>query len=63
MPVTMEGMNRTVPVEVVKGEIYLIRGRTVLLDMDLAGMYGVEVKALNEAVKRNIGRFPGDFMF
>jgi hypothetical protein len=59
----MEGMNRTVPVEVVKGEIYLIRGRTVLLDMDLAGMYGVEVKALNEAVKRNIGRFPGDFMF
>jgi len=53
----------TVPVEVVKGKIYLIRGQKVLLDRDLAEMYGVEVKALNQAVKRNIGRFPEDFMF
>jgi hypothetical protein len=56
-------MNMTVPVEVVKGKIYLIRGQKVLLDRDLAEMYGVEVKALNQAVKRNIDRFPQDFMF
>jgi phage regulator Rha-like protein len=56
-------MHMTVPVEVVKGKIYLIRGQKVLLDRDLAEMYGVEVKALNQAVKRNIDRFPLDFMF
>lgn len=53
----------TVPVEVVKGKIYLIRGQKVLLDSDLAELYGVETKVLNQAVKRNMSRFPQDFMF
>lgn len=44
-------------------KIYLIRGQKVMLDRDLAEMYGVEVKRLNEAVKRNTTRFPEDFMF
>jgi len=43
--------------------VYLIRGEKVLLDADLAMLYGVETGALNRAVKRNIERFPGDFMF
>jgi L-lactate utilization protein LutC len=43
--------------------IYEIRGQKVILDRDLAELYGVEVKRLNEAVKRNIERFPPDFMF
>jgi hypothetical protein len=51
------------PVEVVKGKIYLIRGQKVLLDSDLAEMYGIETKRLNEQVRRNISRFPADFMF
>jgi hypothetical protein len=53
----------TVPVEVVKGKIYLIRAQKVLLDADLAELYGVETSNLNKAVKRNIDRFPQDFMF
>ncbi len=44
-------------------KIFIIRGIRVMLDKDLADMYGVEVKRLNEAIKRNITRFPGDFMF
>ena len=44
-------------------KIYHIRGRKVMLDEDLAKMYGVETKRLNEQVKRNINRFPEDFMF
>ena len=44
-------------------KIYLIRGLKVMLDRDLAEMYGVEVKRLNQAVKRNASRFPEDFMF
>ena len=43
--------------------IYEIRGRRVILDSDLAAIYGVETKALNRAVKRNADRFPKDFMF
>jgi hypothetical protein len=53
----------TIPVEIVKGKIYLIRGQKVLLDVDLAELYGVDVKVLNQAVKRNSHRFPQDFMF
>jgi ORF6N domain len=53
----------SVPVEAVKGKIYLIRGQKVLLDSDLAEMYGVETKRLNEQVRRNMARFPADFMF
>jgi hypothetical protein len=43
--------------------IYEIRGQKVMLDRDLADLYGVELRSLNQAVKRNIGRFPLDFMF
>ena len=43
--------------------IFEIHGSKVMLDSDLADLYGVEVKVLNQAVKRNISRFPPDFMF
>jgi phage regulator Rha-like protein len=43
--------------------IFEIRGQKVMLDRDLAVLYGVELKVMNQAVKRNIGRFPSDFMF
>lgn len=43
--------------------IYTIRGKQVMLDYDLAILYGYEVKRLNEQVRRNIARFPDDFMF
>ncbi len=56
-------MDVAVPLEVVKGKIYLIRGQKVFLDADLAVLYGVTTANLNKAVKRNIERFPGDFMF
>lgn len=49
--------------ERVISKIYLIRGEKVMLDNDLAELYGVETRRLNEQVKRNIGRFPIDFMF
>lgn len=49
--------------EEIRTKIHEIRGRQVMLDKDLAELYGVEVKRLNEAVKRNIERFPDDFMF
>ena len=51
------------PDEVVMSKIYLIRGSKVMLDMDLAELYGVETKVLKQAVRRNIERFPEDFMF
>ena len=51
------------PDEVVINKIYLIRGQKVMLDRDLAELYGVETKVLNQAVKRNSERFPKDFMF
>ena len=47
----------------VKNYIYEIRGKRVMLDSDLARLYGVETRALKQAVRRNIGRFPNDFMF
>ena len=50
-------------IEVIKDRILEIRGQRVMLDRDLAELYGVETKRLNEAVKRNINRFPEDFMF
>jgi len=52
-----------VPLERIEGLILLIRGQKVMLDADLAALYGVETKALVQAVKRNIARFPEDFMF
>src|SRR5690606_34800447 len=58
--------NNTLPIisdAVVVNKIYLIRGQKVMLDNDLAELYGVETKRLNEQVRRNIERFPEDFMF
>ena len=52
-----------VPVEHVQSKILLIRGQKVILDADLAGLYGVATSRLNEQVKRNIRRFPPDFAF
>ena len=49
--------------EIVINKIYIIRGQKVMLDRDLAELYGVETKVLNQAVKRNNERFPKDFMF
>lgn len=56
-------MGNLIPQEVIERKIYLIRGQKVMLDSDLAALYGVKTKNLNKAVKRNIERFPEDFMF
>jgi hypothetical protein len=55
--------NSLVPVERIERVILVIRGHKVMLDTDLALLYEVETKALNRAVKRNLDRFPADFMF
>ncbi len=52
-----------IPEVLVERKIFLIRGRRVMLDRDLAELYGVETRTLNQAVKRNLNRFPDDFMF
>lgn len=52
-----------IPQETVIGKIFYIRGRKVMIDRDLAEMYQVETKVLNQSTKRNIERFPSDFMF
>ena len=49
--------------DIIEKKIFLIRGLNVMLDKDLAELYGVKTKSLNLAVKRNIDRFPSDFMF
>ena len=51
------------PIERIDRAILMIRGHKVMLDADLASLYGVEAKVLNQAVKRNVERFPADFMF
>lgn len=52
-----------IPLEVIEGKIFVLRGPRVMLDRDLAELDGVETRALNQAVKRNRDRFPEDFMF
>jgi hypothetical protein len=52
-----------IPIESIERRILLIRGHNVMLDRDLAKMYGVSTKVFNQAVKRNRARFPEDFMF
>jgi ORF6N domain len=52
-----------IPPEIIETKIFLIRGKKVMLDRDLALLYGVETRVLNQAVQRNIKRFPNDFMF
>ena len=56
-------MKDSVPVERITRKIYLIRSQKVMLDRDLTELYGVETRVLKQAVKRNIARFPVDFMF
>lgn len=53
----------TIADDLVMSQIYVIRGQKVMLDRDLASLYGVETKVLKQAVRRNIVRFPDDFMF
>lgn len=52
-----------IAVELIERRIYLLRGHKVMLDRDLAELYGVDTRTLNQAVRRNIDRFPEDFMF
>ena len=52
-----------IPQETIEGKILFIRGKKVMLDRDLAALYGVETSYLKRQVKRNIERFPEDFMF
>ena len=61
--VFMENTTGLLTVESIRNCVYTIRGQQVMLDYDLASIYGYEVKRLNEQVKRNINRFPEDFMF
>jgi hypothetical protein len=59
----MTDQNLIASITQIEARIFMIRGQKVMLDADLAEIYGVETGALNRAVKRNIGRFPKDFMF
>lgn len=56
-------MSHLLNIENIQNRIFTIRGIQVMLDSDLAEMYGVETRVLNQAVSRNIERFPNDFMF
>jgi hypothetical protein len=58
-----EDNKNIVPIERIESAILLIRGEKVMLDQDIAELYGVETRTLVQAVKRNIDRFPSDFMF
>lgn len=60
---TKKDISELIPEEVVINKIYFLRGHKVMLDRDLAELYGVETKRLKEQVKRNIDRFPKHFMF
>ena len=55
--------NDVIPIELLARTILVLRSQKVLLDADLARLYGVTTKGLNQAVKRNAARFPADFMF
>jgi hypothetical protein len=59
----MDGQTSLIPTERIERAILSIRGEKVMLDSDLAELYGVETKRLNEQVRRNLARFPADFMF
>jgi len=56
-------MEAPIPVEVIEQRILLIRGQKVILDADPAMLYGVPTRVLNQSVRRNLKRFPQDFMF
>ena len=59
----MRNLQSSVPVKQIEQAILFMRGQKVMLDRDLAELYGVEIRVLNQAVHRNIKRFPEDFMF
>ena len=59
----IRGRPGSIPFETIKRRVVVLRGRMVILDEDLAALFGVETRALNQAVKRNRHRFPGDFLF
>ena len=59
----MSNAPQIIPTELIERRICMVRGHKVMLDQDLAELYGVTTKALNQAVGRNIERFPDDFMF
>lgn len=59
----MEETKELITTDDIRSKVYIIRGQQVMLDKDLAEIYGYDVKRLNEQVKRNINRFPADFMF
>ena len=59
----MSRSSNTVPVDHIVHAIFVLRGQRIILDRDLAALYGVSTKRLNEQVKRNLSRFPADFMF
>ncbi len=59
----MKHEHSIIPLERIERSIFFIRGEKVMLDADLAAIYGITTKRLNEQVKRNKGRFPEDFMF
>jgi len=56
-------MNKTISLEAILPAVFVVRSVKAMLDSDLADLYGVETKQLNQAVKRNLDRFPADFMF
>lgn len=56
-------MKMLVPIEMIENKIFLIRNQKVMVDVDLAQLYGVSTSQFNRAIKRNVGRFPFDFMF
>ena len=56
-------MEEIVRIEIIEQKIFMIRGHKVMLDRELAKLYGVKTKNLNKAVSRNLDRFPEDFMF
>ena len=61
----MPSKNQSIAIvnEIIENKIFFIRGKKVMFDRDLAGLYGVETKVFNQAVRRNIDRFPEEFMF
>ena len=63
MPKLKAPTSALVPAAVIEQRIYLVRGHRIMLDRDLAALYGVDTKVLNQAVTRNLERFPEDFMF
>lgn len=63
MSKSKRALMKIIPDETIIRRIYIFRGQKLMVDRDLAELYGIETKVLNQAVKRNIERFPKDFMF